>query len=227
MSAQPFISGGTGAAKDGGGLIQHPDHGAGGFTSTLVPEYVRQLRPAATPTRAILPFASTALCSVGAGLLDATLPPQLAHAGVPASEWGRFVDRLHHSVQPLASPAVLLTMSLIPHTALLFAPFVCVRSSRYHAALAAWLADLNERVLHPHGLHGAFQSNVERELCFSNGAVSWLAVALNREEAARLKREPLLWTPVAVCSCTGDGSLQPHPCPLCVGTGYCGVPCAV
>ena len=44
--------------------------------------------------------------------------------------------------------------------------------------------------------------------CMYREEISWLAVALDAEEVARLRREPIYWSP----SCCNDDVVVPDPC---------------
>ena len=228
--AYPYSYSTTGASKDS----LPSSHKPGDFASqekcgrSVVAPCMKVLRPMATDDRLVLPFrGSRFCCAVPAGLpLD--IPRELQRAGVPSGEWLRFAERLAKDVQPLAFPVTCIPFAFIPYTMPLVAPLLCCLEARYQAALGAWLGDFNAEVLAPRGLLAVFQTNAIRDHCcgiFSD--VSWLAVALTAKEAAVLAAEPLLWTPVSVASCCGDGSLKPHPCPCGVSLGCCGVPCVV
>jgi hypothetical protein len=189
--------------------------------------------PTSTKERLILRFRASALCGHGVGLVSTELPPALASPGVDGTEWRFFMGKLSHEVQPLSLCGGCIIASLIPHLwPLTLLPYCCCQA-RYHSALARWLAELNRSVLEPRGLFAALQTAEVRAHCGSlapgitDETASWLAVSLKPSDAARLQREPMLWTSGSCSPCAGDGTLVPHPAPYCVATGYCGVPCAV
>ena len=219
----------------------HPLRRAGAAPRTLtLCNCLRMWPPAPTPSRLVILFQPNGSCGRPAGFefddlsggVDG-LPPALANAGVSRASWATTLQALHRDVLPLAMPAACVVATVIPYCYPFITGPVCLLQARYYRALRRWVdIDLNGAVLAPLGLYAAFQSIETREHCFSLPGPgltrSWLAIALTREESLRLKAEPMLWTPVAVLSCNGDGSLQPHPAPWCVDfPGFCGTPCVV
>lgn len=192
---------------------------------------LRLRRPAATPTRAILPFEPAECCRAGPGL-QAPWTEDLGRAGIPRVEWEGAVSDLARRVQPWSCAAA--TFCIVTAFWQCW-PIACTMEAQYHVALRRWLADLNARVLAPRGLAAALQTSTLRERCSPlrevpyEVAVSWLAVSLTRDDAELLVHEPMLWAPTSSCCVLlagrGDGALVPHPCPLMVG--WCGVPYAV
>lgn len=74
----------------------------------------------------------------------------------------------------------------------------CWRLSAFHSALRAWVDALNAEVLSPLGLHGRLQSNVKTGCFGFEDTMSWLSVATTPSEGARLREEPVVWTPAWV-----------------------------
>jgi hypothetical protein len=149
-------------------------------------------RPASTPTRLILDVHTTRCCcgdSKLAEVLDpevaSTPPPELAKAGVRASEWREWMARFQQIVY---SGSYAVFTHIFAWMTLLGGFYLLYRNNQMQQRLATFMRDLNTQVLEPRGLYaktqkGIFHANNQHE------EISWMAIALTREEAESLREE--------------------------------------
>jgi hypothetical protein len=172
-------------------------------------------RPASTEDRIIIQFEPTATCSGGSGFVEQDrlrAPPRLAALGITDTEWRRFTEKLESDVQP-HTLGVLSQFLLV--VLFIASPLICIRDSRYQAALGHWVNELNEQLLRPRGLFGKFQT-VQVYSDKYHEEQSWLAIALTADDAEQLRAEPVFWRP----ACCGTNRLvrdtcQPKFCCCC------------
>ncbi|KAI8827690.1 hypothetical protein BJ741DRAFT_654105, partial [Chytriomyces cf. hyalinus JEL632] len=158
--------------------------------------------PASKPTRAILPFIKTNWFKKSPGLIDnLTLPIALKGAGITESEWNRITTTLSRVQKRKMTHISELTLYVI----LLGIPFAMWKDRKYHEAVAKWLSSVNQEVFVPKGLLAKLQTCTEESYGVSvaeNGStsvvptsieVSWLAVALDTQEAQKLSEEAIFW----------------------------------
>ena len=187
-------------------------------------------RVAGTATRVVVPFYPVKMCGHGVGLHHAQrhFPSELSTAGLSRSAWETLVQELSKA-QRFAPPGACLLLTIIPYTCPLFVLPFCLLSSRYQIALTAALARYNRDELESRGLYATLQTAEWNLHCTpmhinADSTASWLAISVTPQDAARLKAEPMLWTPDTPCPSSAS-KLVPHPCPC--GTCACGVECVV
>ena len=168
-------------------------------------------RPMSTPDRLIIPFYPMAGCcgsscsgngNTGIEIAFETSPPmELLDAGVDPEEWEQWMMRLDDEVQDdrmSMCTFTMLAMLILP------IPYLCMETRNYNRRLGLWLEDFNDEFLSRYGLYATTQTAMYDADQYHE-EISWLAIALTREEAEVLRSEPHIWaTP-----CCGD-EIKPH-----------------
>lgn len=128
-------------------------------------------------------------CGSASGLLQTTLPPQLAAKGVKEADWNRFC----RACSDIMSKRWTVTSDLFAVLFLIGIPCLIGSETSLKKKLAAWQRALNEEVLEPVGCYAKLQMVSDTIQTSQNSSYteerSWLAVALTPEESEKLRRE--------------------------------------
>ncbi len=135
-------------------------------------------------------FEHVVWCGSARGLLEDTLPAQLAAKGIKAEDWSRFAK----SCAAIMAKRWTVWSDIMAVLFLLPLPCLIGSERNLHKRLGQWLRAINEELLEPVGCYAKIQMVSETIQTGPNGQTyteerAWLAVALTPEESEKLRGE--------------------------------------